>query len=136
MNDYPAVLYVEDDIESSNIMRLTLAGEMKLSNVNIFLDSTDFMARVQKLDRVPDLILLDIHVKPYDGFEMLSMLRRSATYGHVPVVALTASVMSDEVIRLRTAGFSSVIAKPIDIDIFPDLLNRILDGEEIWRIID
>jgi CheY-like chemotaxis protein len=51
------------------------------------------------------------------------------------VVALTASVMNEEVEQLRAAGFHSCLAKPIDIDTFPDVLNRILDGESVWRIL-
>jgi hypothetical protein len=51
-------------------------------------------------------------------------------------VALTASVMNEEVHKLREAGFHSVIAKPIDVDTFPDLLHRIVGGETVWRIIE
>jgi CheY-like chemotaxis protein len=66
---------------------------------------------------------------------MLEMIRERPEFDHVPVVALTASVMNEEVQQLKRAGFNGVIAKPIDVDTFPDILQRILDGETVWRIV-
>ncbi len=135
MNNFPAILYVEDDPPSREIMELLLVGQMELSNVHIFDDSKDFMPRLEKLNSKPDMILLDIHVRPYSGFEMLQMIRAHDSFRHIPVVALTASVMNEEVQQLKEAGFSGVIAKPIDMDSFPALLDRILNGEAIWSIV-
>lgn len=136
MSDYPVVLYVEDDSRSRRVMEMTLKREMGLSNVILFEDSTDFVPNVRTLTPKPDVIFLDIHVKPYDGFEMLHFLRGMPEYNGTPIVALTASVMNEEVQRLREAGFHSIIGKPVDLDTFPDLLQRILDGESVWHIND
>ena len=87
------------------------------------------------LERKLDVIFLDIHVQPYNGFEMLEQLRRSPRYDDTPIVALTASVMNEEVQQLKVAGFNGCLSKPVDTDTFPDTLQRIVDGEEIWRII-
>lgn len=134
MSDKPAILYVEDEPRSRRVMEM-ITSDMGLSHVTIFEDSTDFMARVRALSPRPDVIFLDIHLKPYSGFEMLQMLRESEDFNNVPVVAMTASVMNEEIGQLRTAGFDGCIAKPIDMDTFPDTLNRIMQGETIWRII-
>jgi CheY-like chemotaxis protein len=117
-------------------MHLLLAVDMGLSSVTIFEDSTNFQTQVQKLNPRPDVIFLDIHVRPSDGFEMLDILRSLEDFNKVPVVALTASVMNEEVERLRTAGFNGCLAKPIDAEAFPDILQHILKGETIWRIMD
>ena len=135
MNAYPAILYVEDDPRSRRIMQLMLAGEMGLENCTIFEDSSDFLERLQAIQPPPDIILLDIHVKPYTGFEMLNMVRQLPAFQETPVIALTASVMNEEIQHLRDSGFQGVIAKPVDIDTFPQLLNRVLSGEIIWRIV-
>lgn len=135
MSNYPAILYVEDDARSARIMKMLLTGTMNLQHVNIFEESSDFIERVEALSPQPDVIFLDIHVKPYDGFEMLQMLRAHPNYHNVPVVALTASVMNEEVEQLRVAGFDSCFAKPLDIDQFPDRLQRVLNGEVMWYIL-
>jgi len=136
MNPKTAVLYVEDDPLSRKVMQLLLKGRMQLSHVTILEDSTDFLNKVEALDPKPEVIFLDIHVKPYDGFQMLEMLREKEWINGTLIVALTASVMNEEVQRLRTAGFHSCLAKPIDLDTFPDTFNQILNGETIWRIIE
>lgn len=135
MSNQPVVLYVEDDIQSRRMMDMLLKGRMKLSSVTILEDSEQFIDRVNALNPKPDIILLDIHMKPYNGFEMLTMLREFEWAQNIPIVALTASVMNEEVHQLRQAGFDGCLGKPIDIVTFPDMFNRILDGESIWRIL-
>jgi CheY-like chemotaxis protein len=132
----PVILYVEDDPQSRKLMSMLLKGRMKLPNVTILEDSQDFLANVEALDPKPDVILLDIHMKPFNGFEMLTMLREIEYLNDTPVVALTASVMNEEVQKLRTIGFNGCLAKPIDLQTFPETLERILDGETIWRIFN
>ncbi len=135
MDAKPTILYVEDDPHSRRLMTMLLKGRMQLPHVTILEDSADFMARVNALEPPPDLILLDIHVEPHDGFAMIEMLRQSPRLGHKPIVALTASVMNEEVNRLQTAGFNGCLAKPIDINQFPHMIARILDGETVWGIM-
>lgn len=127
------LLYVEDDARSRKVMRMA-TDDMGLSSVYIFEDSTNFVERVHALDPKPNVIFLDVHVPPYDGFEMLNMLRQSEKFAGTPIVAMTASVMNEEVHRLRTAGFDGCIAKPLDMDTFPELVDLIVSGENIWRI--
>lgn len=129
----PSIVYVEDDTHSREVMYILLVELMGLSDVTFLEDSTDFLQRIEK--SVPDIILLDIHVYPLNGFQMLSMLRQHPRFRHTRVVALTASVMNEEVHQLKTAGFDGVIAKPIDMDQFPILLERILNGENVWTIV-
>lgn len=136
MKAFPAVLYVEDDPRSRKIMRMLLRGEMELEHITLFEHSADFAQRLQAIQPRPNIILLDIHVKPLTGFEMLAMVRQLPEFQDTPVIALTASVMNEEVQHLRDSGFQGVIAKPVDIDTFPTLINRILDGEIIWRIVE
>jgi CheY-like chemotaxis protein len=116
-------------------MYLLLVVEMGLSNVVIFPDSKDFIARLNVVSPQPDIILLDIHVPPYTGFQMLEMLRRLEKFKNTPVIAITASVMNEEVAKLKASGFNGVFSKPINQDIFPDMLNRVLQGESIWQVI-
>jgi len=134
MNNMPIVLYVEDDPASRDIMVLVLREIMGCDDYHIFEDSADFMARVKALVPQPNIILLDIHVPPYSGFDMLTLLRQEPEYQATPVVALTASVMNEEVMRLQNAGFSAVFSKPVDIDTFPDNITRIRQGEGLWHI--
>jgi CheY-like chemotaxis protein len=127
-------LYVEDDPLSREGLELVLRRVMGFQNVSIFEDSTNFIARVKLLPQRPDVYLLDIHMRPHTGFEMLAMLRADPAFTGCKVIALTASVMSEEVHTLRTSGFDGIISKPIDVTTFPQLLERALQGEPVWTI--
>jgi CheY-like chemotaxis protein len=128
-------LYVDDDPFSREAMRVIIEIGMK-EHLTLLKDSTDFLQNLQGLRHCPKVILLDIHMTPYTGFELLQMLRADATYAGVPVVALTASVMNEEVSKLRTAGFDGAIAKPFSVTTLPALLQRIENGETVWNITE
>jgi CheY-like chemotaxis protein len=129
-----SVLYVEDDPMSRRVMQLMFTMEMGLQHITIFENSSNFMERVESITPPPNIIFLDIHVLPHDGFAMLKMLRQSTCFQKTPIVALTASVMNEEINQLRVAGFDGCLAKPIDGETFADLFQDILNGREIWRI--
>lgn len=135
MSQYPAVLYVEDDPMSRSVMEILMLHQLGLSNVVIFPDSSGFHDRLDELSFQPDIIFLDIHMEPIDGFQMLEILRSYDKFADVPIVALTASVMNEEVMQLKEAGFNGVIPKPLDLDTFPNMLDALVQGQEIWRII-
>lgn len=134
MNSEPAILYVEDDPRSRTVMEHYLRFRMKLPHVTILEDSNNFQERVQALNPLPDVIFLDIHVEPYSGFDMLQVLRELEHLRDIPVVALTASVMREEVEMMKTAGFDGCLAKPLDIDTFENSLTGVLSGRQIWQI--
>lgn len=129
-------LYVEDDPLSREALTVVLRRVMKAEHTYIFEDSYDFEERIQALPQRPTMILLDIHMKPITGFEMLKLLRTKLDYGDAKIVALTASVMNEEVELLKESGFDAVIGKPINVGTFPKLIDRIAGGETIWHITD
>lgn len=135
VNDH-VFLYVEDDPNSRQALDLILRRIMKVEHLTIFEDSTDFMARLEALPQRPTFFLLDIHMMPYTGFEVLAMLRQHPNYQDAHIIALTASVMSEEVALLKRSGFDGVIGKPIQVTSFPGLIQRVMNGESIWHITD
>lgn len=128
------ILYVEDDPMSRQAVDLVLRRVMGIANVTIFEDSAAFVARVRALPTPPDVILLDIHMEPIDGFAMLDLLRGELGFTDTPIVALTASVMNEEVSLLKAHGFDGGIGKPLQVATFPAALARIVAGESVWHI--
>jgi len=128
-------LYVEDDPLSRDVMRMMVKRVPRIAELTMFEDSADFMTRIHQLNPTPSLILLDIHVYPIDGFTMLTELRADPKFVDARIIALTASVMNEEVSQLRTSGFDGAIAKPLSLQSFPDLISRIINGDSVWHII-
>lgn len=130
----PCFLYVEDNPTSREVMEVLITMSMGYTQLTILEDSTEFIQKAEKLEPRPTVIFLDIHVKPYDGFQMLEMLREHPDLKDIVIIAVTASVMSEEVHMLKKAGFDGGIAKPINPITFPDLIQRILNHEKVWYI--
>jgi CheY-like chemotaxis protein len=128
------VLYVEDDLQSREVLELLMKNVLRLSQYYIFASSENFTARYAELPIHPNLLFLDIQMKPHSGYEVLNMIREHPEGADVKVIALTASVTVEEVQDLKRAGFDGLIAKPIKGRIFPQLVKKIVDGEPVWVI--
>jgi len=132
--DIDCLLCVEDDPSNRLVMKLLVEKTLKAKYYAIFEDSADFLRNVQNLPMRPSIILLDIHVSPFNGFQMLQMIREDSVYFDTKVVALTASVMNEEVQQLRKSGFDGAIGKPIPLSTFPVIIERVMNGENIWQV--
>ena len=130
----PILVYVEDDANSILVMKMVVERVMGLPTLYVLQSRADFVQQVKGLGVVPDVFLLDIQMKPFDGVDLLSMLRKDPQFKCSKVIALTASVTNEEVSLLKTGGFDGAIAKPLNIEAFPDLIKRIINGEHIWYI--
>jgi CheY-like chemotaxis protein len=62
----------------------------------------------------PDLILMDISMPGMDGLTLTRQLKADPSMRQVPIVALTASAMKGDELRVREAGCDGYITKPID----------------------
>ena len=61
-----------------------------------------------------DLVLMDIQMPIKDGYETTKLIRRLPKYEKLPIIAMTANVMSTDVQQAKDAGMNDHIAKPID----------------------
>lgn len=129
-------LYVEDDALNREALSAVLTRVMGIKNLIIFEDSANFMERVRALPDRPGVFLLDVQIYPHDGFEMLRMLRESTEFSDARIVAVTASVMNEEVEQLRRSGFDGCLGKPLNLGTLRDSLERIIRGEKVWQIVD
>jgi signal transduction histidine kinase/ActR/RegA family two-component response regulator len=68
------------------------------------------------LEKQPfDLVLLDCNMPVMDGMEAIVRIRSSgAPWATLPVIALTANVMSGDRERLLALGMSGYVSKPVD----------------------
>jgi two-component system cell cycle response regulator DivK len=69
-------------------------------------------------DRHPSLVLMDIRLPRIDGIQALGRLRAEVATRGIPVMAMTASVMTNDRQRVLDAGFDAFQSKPIKIKDF------------------
>jgi PleD family two-component response regulator len=63
----------------------------------------------------PRLILMDIQLPGINGIEALRQLRADAATAAIPVVAVTASAMTQDRQTILAAGFDAYQSKPISV---------------------
>ncbi len=125
------VLVVED-----NVSNFVLVARM-LGFLGIHCEwKTSGYEVVEYADTLPqlDLILMDIRLPYEDGYSALRKIRQSPRLKTVPVVAVTAEGTQEQINKARFAGFNGFIGKPLDPDLFPDQIQRILNNEPVWEL--
>ncbi|KAF8455236.1 hypothetical protein BDZ91DRAFT_538208 [Kalaharituber pfeilii] len=78
------------------------------------------------------LILCDLHMPRKDGFQACAEIRqweKARKLPLVPIIALSANVMSDVLARCATAGFSRYVAKPVVFEILSKAIQELLNPE-------
>jgi len=78
-------------------------------------------------ERHPALILMDIQLPGINGIEALQRLRADPVTSPTPVIAITASVMTQDRTRVMAAGFNGFQGKPISIKELLVTVREILD---------
>src|SRR3984893_3308327 len=70
------------------------------------------------LERRPRLVLMDIRLPGIDGVEALRRMRADATTRGIPIMAITASVMTEDRQKIMDAGFDAYQSKPLNVKDF------------------
>lgn len=78
-----------------------------------------------------DLVLMDIHMPEMDGNEAVRQIRQmEGSVCHIPVLALTASIMKNDEELLLAAGMNGVILKPFETRAFYNKIAAFLKKAE------
>jgi len=74
----------------------------------------------------PTLILMDIQLPGMSGIDALRILRADERTRAIPVIAVTASAMTQDRQKIMSAGFDAYQAKPIDVTQFVAAVRAML----------
>ena len=113
-----SILYVEDNEDNIYMLSRRLGREgFEVSIARTGREGVDMAA-----DSLPDLIIMDLVLPEMDGFDAARQIRNTDSTGHIPIIALSASVLPEHQHRAIEAGCDAFQTKPVD---FPRLLKTI-----------
>ena len=112
------ILIVEDNPDSRDGLRAWL----ELSGHEIHEAADGTTAVEMALTLRPDLMLVDIGLPGFNGYEVASRIRSSEIGGITTIIAVSGYGESQHQVRARRAGFDDYIVKPVD----PDRLNQLI----------
>ena len=118
------ILVVEDDARSAKLLRDVL--EHRGYGVLVTDNGEDGVALAR--EHLPALVLMDIQLPGINGIEAFEQLHASATTRDIPVIAVTASAMQEEVTRIASVGFAAYHPKPIRVMELLQVMEAILES--------
>ncbi len=116
------ILIVDDRPSNRAVLKDTLEPIGFI--INEASDGKDVQAACER--QLPDLILMDLVMPGVDGFTAIRELQKTDRYAHIPVVAVTASLINQASLkqRCKKVGFKGFLPKPFA---KPDLLKILAD---------
>ena len=121
------ILIIEDNDKNRKLARDVL----EVSGFETLETSTGEEGIRLACEHKPALVLLDIHLPGINGIETFRRLRADSATAAIPVIAVSASAMPDDRARIKEVGFDRYLSKPINIDLFLDAVNEVLEASGV-----
>ena len=119
------ILIVEDNEKSRRLVRDVLRFK---GYETVETETAEEGLRVAREAR-PALILMDIQLPGMNGIDALGCLRADPATRDIPVIAVTASAMTQDRKQILAAGFDAYQPKPIAVKAFLDAIRQTLDRD-------
>lgn len=119
--DHCLVLYIEDNLSNLRLIEQIVADQPNIELITAAegLTGVDIAGR-----RLPDLILLDLHLPDIAGWEVIAQLQANEETRGIPVVVISADATRQQIERLLAAGARDYLTKPLDVDQFLAVFTR------------
>jgi PAS domain S-box-containing protein len=118
------IVYIEDNPANIDLMEALIA-EFESTELTTAPTAERGVALVRA--QRPDVVILDINLPGMDGYAALAQLRAWPETRRIPVIALSAAAMPEDLRRGAEAGFFRYFTKPLDVDALVAALAEIHD---------
>ena len=122
------VLIADDESNVVELVRLTLEDE----HVRVIAAADGITAVALASEIRPELVLLDVNMPGWDGYEVCRRLRADTRFAATPIVMLTAASQPDDVRRGLEAGATEYLTKPFSPVRLLTLLDTLAPGAHVW----
>jgi len=119
-NQQQKILIIDDDERNIFALKAVLTAK-KFSCVTA---SGGIQAlTILKQQQDIDVALVDMMMPGIDGYELMTLIKRTPEFSRLKLVAVTAQAMIGDKEKCIAAGADAYISKPVDIDILLQVIN-------------
>ena len=122
------VLYIEDDPANLALLELMAASVNGLT-ITSAPDAERGLAGIEA--NSPDLVLMDIGLPGLDGYQALKKIRENRATRELPVIALSAFALNENVEDGRRAGFDGYVTKPFELEDLLAAMTSVLQRSQV-----
>jgi signal transduction histidine kinase/CheY-like chemotaxis protein/HPt (histidine-containing phosphotransfer) domain-containing protein len=103
-------------VEDNKVNQTVILGLLDESGINIDIanNGQEALDLIKNNKEKYELILMDIQMPVLDGYETTKIIRSSNQ--NIPIIALTANAMKEDIEKTKNAGMNEHLSKPIDTD--------------------
>ncbi len=119
------ILVAEDNV----INQLVIVNMLEKEGAQVQLAENGEICLEKLQDNPVDLILMDIHMPQMDGIEATKAIRQlpDGEKSAVPIIALTANVMAEDIKQYLSIGMDAHVAKPTKIEVLKQTVLALLN---------
>jgi CheY-like chemotaxis protein len=81
----------------------------------------------------PDLIVMGLHFPDGSGIDAIRVIRSRAALRDTPIIAMTMHVVSTDEAKMKDAGCTALVERPLRVDEFTALAQRYIDQPAAGR---
>jgi CheY-like chemotaxis protein len=124
------IFIVEDDAMNMAVFAVTL----KRSGAAVIQDPWNADTIQQIIDSLPiHVIVLDLMLRrQVSGYDIYDQIRAQPELAGIPVVVVSANDPEIEIPKAQGKGLAGFIGKPINVQLFPDQIASLIEGEQVW----
>ncbi|MCV3274620.1 transporter substrate-binding domain-containing protein [Aeromonas hydrophila] len=115
-------------VEDHHLNQVLVQRQLKQLNLQCDLAENGRQALAMLAFHRYDLILCDCQMPVMDGYEFTRRVRATEELAHLPIIAMTASVLPEQAQRCLAAGMNDVLGKPVLMDGLRQMLTK-------WQIL-
>ena len=120
------MLLVEDDPDDVELLNEALKENNIAYSMDTIKQGDEVLPHLEKSDRLPEVIILDLNLPKLHGREILPMIKSSRRFKDIPVVILTTSSAQSELDFCLKAGAHTFLTKPYTVDNFRTTVQAIV----------
>lgn len=122
------ILVVDDSGLNLRVAKEILDPQFEVFCVNSGPLALEFLKK-----KIPDLILMDLHMPQMNGFEVIEFIHKEEEWKDIPIIMLTADNDRDTELRGFQIGVMDFITKPFVNEIMLQRVSRILELSRLQK---